>query len=167
MTVPLTTSSRTVGQWDTVIGQRLARRARRERRGLPVVTGTTSYLLAFLPSHLLTFLPIYPPTILLFYLPTCLPSSHSDTAAQHGTGTHGGTWDPGHKVACSRLVQTSVHSARAPPSSVRRSASFLVVVLVSVTSPCTDTYALFLLSTTPLCARTLLVLSVLTRCSHA
>ena len=41
VTVPLPTSSRTVGQWDTVTGQRLAQRARRERRGLPAVLGTT------------------------------------------------------------------------------------------------------------------------------
>ena len=42
VSVPLSTSSGTVGQWDTVIGQRLARRGRRERRGLRVITGRTS-----------------------------------------------------------------------------------------------------------------------------
>ena len=41
VTVPLTTSFGTVGQRDTVTGQRRAQRARREWRGLPAVPGTT------------------------------------------------------------------------------------------------------------------------------
>ena len=54
MTVPLITSSGTVGQWDTVTGQRPAR-ARRERRGLPVVAGTAGCTLCETPERLRLF----------------------------------------------------------------------------------------------------------------